>query len=217
SMSCENTDSCATTSYGVTNDGLGNLGGYAWGENVGWISFSCANTATCGTASYGVSIGLTTGVFAGNAWGENIGWITFSDDSPVAYQVRTGWTSVLAGGDKDQDGCTNERELLPKADAAIGGGRDPNYYWDFMDMWVNKQKDRRVNIIDIGVIVQRFGAVGDANGDPLDPPEALTGYHVSADRSPPIGVNLWNAGPPDGSINIIDIAAAVVQFGHTCA
>ena len=119
--------------------------------------------------------------------------------------------------DDDNDGCTDVAELQPKSLAALGGGRDPLYYWDFMDMWANKQKDRRVNIIDIAALVLRFGTAGDASGDPEDPPQAFTGYHVSADRSPPIGANLWNGGPPDGDVNIIEIGLAVVQFGDTCA
>ena len=120
--------------------------------------------------------------------------------------------------DDDNDGCTDVAELDPKSEAVTGGGRDPHSYWDFMDMWVNKQKDRRVNIIDIGAIVPRFFTAGDPGGDPLDPPQDLTTYHVSADRSPPEeGANLWNAGPPDGGINIIEIGLAVVQFGHNCS
>ena len=120
--------------------------------------------------------------------------------------------------DDDNDGCLDLAELQTAPGSQMtGGGRDPLYYWDFMDMWVNKQKDRRVNIIDIGALVNRFGGAGDPGGDPLDPPQALTGYHVSADRSPPIGLNLWNAGPPDGDINIIEIGLAVVQFGHNCS
>ena len=61
-----------------------------------------------------------------------------------------------------------------------------------------------------------LAAVGGGR-DPLDPPQALTGYHVSADRSPPeVGANPWNAGPPDGFINVIEIGLAIVQFGHDC-
>ena len=120
--------------------------------------------------------------------------------------------------DDDNDGCTDVAELDPKSEAVTGGGRDPHSYWDFMDMWVNKQKDRRVNIIDIGAIVSRLFTAGDLGGDPLDPPQDLTSYHVSADRSPPEeGANLWNAGPADGNINIIEIGLAVVQFGHNCS
>ena len=83
-------------------------------------------------------------------------------------------------------------------------------------MWINKEKNRRVNIVDIGAIVQRFFTNGDPGGDPLDPPQDLTSYHVSADRSPPIGPNLWNAGPPDGTIDIIEIGLTVIQFEHNC-
>ena len=32
SLSCENTSSCATVDYGVTNNGYGKLSGYAWGR-----------------------------------------------------------------------------------------------------------------------------------------------------------------------------------------
>ena len=124
--------------------------------------------------------------------------------------------AALLALDNDQDGCTNGRELDPKTLVATGGGRDPLNHWDFMDMWVNKSKDRVVNIIDVGAIVQRFFTVGDPNGDPLDPPQDLTSYHVSADRSPPIGPNPWNAGPPDGTINIIEIGLTVAQFLHDC-
>ena len=38
-LHCENNGTCGTVSYGVVNDGAGNLSGYAWAENVGWINF----------------------------------------------------------------------------------------------------------------------------------------------------------------------------------
>ena len=50
------------------------------------------------------------------------------------------------------------------------------------------------------------------------PPEDLTSYHAAFDRDSPIpGNNLWNLRPPNGAITIIDIGAAVIQFGHTCS
>ena len=54
SLSCENTDSCATVDYGVMNDGAGQLSGYAWSPNLGWISFSCVDSASCDNVDYGV-------------------------------------------------------------------------------------------------------------------------------------------------------------------
>ena len=118
--------------------------------------------------------------------------------------------------DTDLDGCSDGQEL--GASPTLGGQRDPRSFWDFMDQWVSLEKDGVVNIIDIGAVVARFGSAGDPSGDPLDPPTALGGYHVGADRtSPQPGANVWNAGPPDGSINIIEIGLVVAQFGHICA
>ena len=91
SLSCENTASCGTVDYGVTNNGVGRLAGYAWSENCGWISLSCANTASCDTVQYGVTID-SFGNFKGLAWAENIGWIRFQGTGPVSYKVKTAWT-----------------------------------------------------------------------------------------------------------------------------
>ncbi|MDD5032768.1 MAG: PKD domain-containing protein [Candidatus Pacebacteria bacterium] len=53
-----------------------NTTGFAWSENIGWISFN--NLTGGGTSSYGVNLNLDTGIFSGFAWSENIGWITFN-------------------------------------------------------------------------------------------------------------------------------------------
>jgi hypothetical protein len=47
SLSCQNTASCADSSYGVVNDGRGNLSGFAWGENIGWINFRTGGGSDC--------------------------------------------------------------------------------------------------------------------------------------------------------------------------
>ena len=89
SLSCTNQSTCATSSYGVSNDGCGTLTGRAWSENVGWITFApaaCGGDPTCAA-----NIDPTTGIFRGRAWSENAGWITFSSSGPVAYRVATSW------------------------------------------------------------------------------------------------------------------------------
>jgi hypothetical protein len=88
SLSCQNTGSCGTVSYGVSNDGCGDLSGYAWAENVGWINFS--------PSTAGVDIDPQTGDFSGQAWGENIGWIAFNCSTTMScgtvdYKVKTSW------------------------------------------------------------------------------------------------------------------------------
>src|SRR5512133_2823124 len=54
SLSCEDTGSCGTVSYGVVNDGYGYLSGFAWAENVGWINFN--PTVSGDPMHYGVTI-----------------------------------------------------------------------------------------------------------------------------------------------------------------
>lgn len=86
---------CATTPMGdacgagagtwrVTNDASGNLAGWAWNENIGWISFSSATSG--GVISYSVTINPATGEFSGWAWNDVVGWISFN------------YTNVGAGG-----------------------------------------------------------------------------------------------------------------------
>ncbi len=94
SMSCQNSVSCATVDYGVTNDGHGKLGGFAWSENGGWINFAPSTSS--------VVVDPNTGAFEGSAWSENMGWISMSCNSTgscasVDYGITTGWCqSVLA-------------------------------------------------------------------------------------------------------------------------
>jgi len=125
--------------------------------------------------------------------------------------------------DDDRDGCANGRELglIP----VLGGQRDSNYFWDFMDVpaGMPPQRDRRVSIGDIGAVVARFGSFRqppptkeEALVEALTPPPPAPAYHAAYDRGGSID-NLWNQLPPDGRIIVADIGAVVAQFGHTCA
>jgi hypothetical protein len=76
------------------NDRFGQLSGFAWSENTGWINFdpvTCVPDPTCG-----VSIDPATGYFSGRAWGENIGWVSFSEGSPLLSSARTSWCQSVA-------------------------------------------------------------------------------------------------------------------------
>lgn len=110
SLSCANTSVCAPTSYGVSNDGCGNLSGRAWSENLGWLDFA---PATCGgNPTCGVKIAPTTGIFSGRAWSENAGWITFSATIPTAYQVVTSWRPTAPGGSPALTAATSGNDLV---------------------------------------------------------------------------------------------------------
>jgi hypothetical protein len=96
-LNCDSTPNgniCATSNFKVLNNG-GTLSGWAWNDQIGWISFNCSNTGTCGVSNYKVVIDLN-GYFTGWAWSENIGWISFNcaDQGVCAtsnYKVKTNW------------------------------------------------------------------------------------------------------------------------------
>jgi hypothetical protein len=66
---------------GVTNDGNGNLSGYAWGEGTGYISFA------------GVTINTSTGIFQGTATGTIVGTINFNCSN---CEVETTWAPTVS-------------------------------------------------------------------------------------------------------------------------
>ncbi|MEK7567069.1 MAG: hypothetical protein AAB527_02975, partial [Patescibacteria group bacterium] len=85
-----------------------NLSGWAWSENIGWISFN--NTTGGGGANYGVTV-ASNGRLSGYAWSEYVGWITFNQNDLngcPSGQCRadfdedtgqvTGWARALANG-----------------------------------------------------------------------------------------------------------------------
>ena len=129
-LSCQNTASCATTPYGVVNDGTGMLSGYAWSENAGWISLSCENTSTCSAVSYGVTINATTGELGGYAWAENLGWISMSCANTAScgtadYGIKTDWcqsVSAAPPGTPDLSAAKNGRNLELSWSVLVGAG-----------------------------------------------------------------------------------------------
>lgn len=106
---------CDTSIYGICNgpgpkqtdgscpnaDAEGILTGFAWNDEVGWISFNCNQSSyeggsnQCQDSNYRVEIG-SEGYFTGYAWNDLVGWISFNcanhagcNDSD--YKVVTSW------------------------------------------------------------------------------------------------------------------------------
>jgi hypothetical protein len=53
------------------------LMGYAWSQNLGWISMNCANDSSCASSDYKVTLDATTNNLTGYAWNDTVGWIQF--------------------------------------------------------------------------------------------------------------------------------------------
>ncbi|MCL5016248.1 MAG: hypothetical protein M1312_01380 [Patescibacteria group bacterium] len=102
---------CNNSNFQVVNDGNGNLAGWAWNDNIGWISF-CGNNSGGSTwngstwicpasSTYEVTID-SYGNFQGWAWNDNIGWLSFNCDNTntcgtVSYLVTTVWSPQASG------------------------------------------------------------------------------------------------------------------------
>ena len=65
----------------------GNVTGYMWSSNVGWISLNCltggsTGGSVCGSSPYSVNVvpnsSTQTGLFSGYAWSSNVGWVSFN-------------------------------------------------------------------------------------------------------------------------------------------
>lgn len=108
----------STTHAGVSD----NVSGFAWSENIGWVSFNCTDLGSCGSVDYGVNM-RGDSFLEGYAWSDNIGWISFNHSEtgapPGDYdysgsgfiaQLDTatnelrGWARALAGMDDPLDG-----------------------------------------------------------------------------------------------------------------
>ena len=116
--------------------------------------------------------------------------------------------------DTDQDGCSDGEEVAAKSETALGGGRNPLYFWDFFDP--NRDKVAG-NFPDFLALVSRSHAVGDPTIDPLSDPPPPPAYHPRFDRGGQIpGGNLWEERPANGSIGFADFLSLVRQNRATC-
>ncbi len=103
----------AADDWGVNHDGLGKLSGYAYGANIGWITFEQIHGQP--------RIDLLTGNLSGYAYGANVGWISLSNAQAF---VRT--TRLEAGPDTDGDGIPDpwEYKMAGNLTTLQGGGHD---------------------------------------------------------------------------------------------
>jgi len=137
-----------------------NMSGYAWSDNIGWISFNCEEGGgghydSCGTSDYGGGIGGDQKL-SGYAWSDNIGWISFNEDDligcsnpPCGSKLNgtelKGWARALSGGDDPNDGWDGWISLSTQPSDAFTYGVELNvdtlefegYAWSDNIGWIS--------------------------------------------------------------------------------
>ncbi|MDP2598660.1 MAG: DUF2341 domain-containing protein [Candidatus Liptonbacteria bacterium] len=186
-------DICASSNYQVSNDGSGNLSGWAWNDVYGWISF-CGNAGSGSSWSgstwdcpasptYQVTID-SSGNFSGFAWSDAAGWISFNCNQTTGntcatsdYQVLTSWTGAAA--------ASTSTGVLDSAtfDTGISSGAQLNSF-----LW-HGYKPSNANVYF------QFAVSNSSNG-PWNfmgtDGTANTYYNVAADTPMPLDYSLFN-------------------------
>ncbi|MDD5071731.1 MAG: PKD domain-containing protein [Patescibacteria group bacterium] len=155
-------------------EGGNNVAGYAWSENIGWISFNCSNNNSCLTVDYGVNIDPITGNFSGHAWSENIGWISFNRGDtgiPPAEPYAGAGETTIANYDSATGKITGWAKILVLGD----------------DGWIN------FNVSDEGEMPLEFPL-----NFPVDFEEISFGVFLNSETGDFSGW-AWNGGEEDGA------------------
>lgn len=105
--------------FGVNHDGTGNLRGFAYGANIGWLTFT--NRDSTGAIYDGPKVDLLTGHLSGFVWSPNCGWISLSNQFA---HVQT--DTMDCGPDTDGDGIPDMWELQFAANLGVLNGAGDN-------------------------------------------------------------------------------------------
>jgi len=118
-----------------------NMAGWAWSDNIGWISFNCTNDNSCATVDYGVNENVD-GTLVGYAWSSNIGWIEFgglsgfpsgsgtsAQNAQVVGGNLVGWVRALSQAGGGWDGWISLSGSSPNYGVALSGANFTGYAW----------------------------------------------------------------------------------------
>lgn len=95
---------------GVNHDGAGNLSGYAYGANIGWIYFDPTIAAP-------PRVNLTSGAMSGYAYSANCGWIHLGG---LSTRLHPGADLDLLAGGGTGDGIADSWEVERAVAAGLG-------------------------------------------------------------------------------------------------
>jgi Tol biopolymer transport system component len=143
--------------------------------------------------------------------------------TPEGTSTATPTVTPTPAPDSDDDGCTDPEE--------VAMGFDPVAWHDFYDVPVpayddpvpNGARDRSVNLQDLVGVLKYVGTSdGAASNGRVDYDADKNGDTIEDgrdyDRSPGPAPNPpYDAGPPDGAVNLQDVVAVLRQVGLACS
>ena len=162
--------------------------------------------------------------------------ITYNDALPHPYEIidptndaANNWMFSVTLIDSDGDGCADSEEATM--------GFDPHNYWDFYDVPIpampdptpNGTKNKAVTMDDVLGVLFYVGSApngvcraADRNANGVDYDSDKDSDTVpdgrDYDRSASSGPNPpWDAGPPNGVIDISDVLTVLAQAGLDCS
>ena len=123
------------------------LQGYAWSENIGWVSFNCSNNNSCAAVNYSVSVDEANGKFSGYGWSENIGWIDFAPNGPYPASPNnsaeinfasgqvSGWARIVSLKDYSNSGWIKLKD--GNYGVVLSAGKFDGYAWSDEIGWID--------------------------------------------------------------------------------
>ena len=154
-MSVNNTNTVGTVSYGMNipvSDG--NLSGYAWSENLGWLSFNVADLTGC-----------PSGTCSARKIGNSLkGWARILGISQAGANSG-GWSGWIKLGSETGDPVNYGIAL--NADGTITKGQNTSYAWSDELGWVDFSRATMVipKVLNISLLASPNGCVGCSSFD----------------------------------------------------
>jgi hypothetical protein len=139
------------------------LSGWAWSDNIGWISLNCTNTNSCDTVEYGVNLSGSGSTLSasGWAWSDNIGWINF-DEVSLTDADKSLHGTALAYNTLNEPYCNGSDPYQTNDSGTIGSAGGT---YDCDD---DANDDGWDGVISLSGSSPNYGPVADATDDTAD-------------------------------------------------
>jgi hypothetical protein len=202
--------------------------GYAWSDNIGWISLNCiTDTNGCSTAAGNWGLSTLGGTITGYAWSDSIGWISANasdlsgcPSAPCTATISntgafSGWLKALTADNKGWDGWISLSGTAPSYGPIASSCAISGYAWgsDVVG-WVDFSKGRiGTSTSDVYTCTNGNATIVDTHTDAMcNVTVTNTNCPAPSFCSPGSSVCLYPAPNP---IGVLTVSPSIVQSGAT--